>query len=120
MTTMPLSDITHEAQDAAAVVTPDADTRLAQLVAQYDLAKAEAAKADEALKAITDGIKAELINAAPGREDIRLESPELVKPLRLFAVSSWRIDARKLKAEAPEVYVRYAKQSTAWQLRAVS
>jgi hypothetical protein len=117
MTTMPIE---AEAQSPAAVVTPDADTRLAQLVAQYDLAKAEAAKADEALKAITDAIKLELINAAPGHDDIRLESPELVKPLRLFAVTSWRVDAKKLKAEAPETYVRYAKQSTAWQLRAVS
>lgn len=117
MTTMPIE---AEAQSSAAVVTPDADTRLAQLVAQYDMAKAEAAKAEESLKAITDAIKVELINAAPGSEDIRLESPELAKPLRLFAVSSWRVDTKKLKAEAPEVYVRYAKQSTAWQLRAVS
>lgn len=99
--------------------TETPDTRLAQLAAQYDLAKAEAAKAAEALKAITDGIKAELANAAPGETDVRLESPELEKPLRLSAVTSWRVDATKLKAEAPETYVRYAKQSTAWRLDAV-
>jgi hypothetical protein len=35
-------------------------------------------------------------------------------------VESWRVDAKKLKTEAPETYVRYATKSTAWQLRAVS
>jgi hypothetical protein len=105
---------------AALVVVPDSDSRLEQLAAQYDQAKAEAAKATEALTAITNAIKLELTNAAPGANDIRLDSPELAQPLRLFAVSSWRVDAKKLKAEAPEIYVRYATKSTAWQLRAVS
>ncbi len=93
--------------------------RLEQLLAQYDLAKAEAAKAAESLKAITDGIKAELAAVAPGETDIRVDSPDLAKPLRLQAVTSWRVDATKLKAEDPETYVRYAKQSTAWRLEAV-
>jgi len=100
-------------------ITPAEDTRLAQLAAQYDLAKAESVKATEALKAITDAIKVELTNAAPGETDVRLESPELARPLRLTAITSWRVDATKLKTEAPEIYVRYAKQSTAWRLEAV-
>lgn len=105
---------------APATLVPYApDTRLAQLCSQYELAKAEAAKAAESLKAITDGIKAELANAAPGATDVRYESPDLGQALRLTAVESWRVDAKKLKAEAPETYVRYAKKSTAWRLEAV-
>ena len=97
-----------------------AGTRLEALLAQYDLAKAEADKATETLKAITDGIKAELAAAAPdGETDIRVNSPDLTRPLRLQAITSWRVDAAKLKAEAPETYVRYAKQSTSWRLERV-
>jgi len=116
MTTVPIEPETHS---AAQVVLPEDDTRLAQLLAQYDLAKAERDKAAEAFEAISAAIKAELVNAAPGAHDIRVEHPELARPLRLFAVESWRIDAKKLKAESPETYVRFAKKSTAWQLRAV-
>jgi predicted phage-related endonuclease len=96
------------------------DTRLEQLLAQYDLAKAEADKAAEALKAITDGIKSELANAAPGAESVIATSPDLAAPLRMTAVTSWRIDTKKMKAEAPATYVRYARQSTSWRLAAVS
>ena len=117
MTTVPIEP---ETRSDAQIVIPETDTRLAQLLAQYDLAKAEADKAAETLRAITDAVKVELVNAAPGAHDIRVESPDLARPLRLFAVESWRVDAKKLKAEAPETYVRFAKKSTAWQLRAVS
>jgi len=102
------------------VIKPESDSRLAQLAAQYDLAKAESAKAAEALKAITDAIKIELTHAAPGESDVQLDSPDLIKPLRLTAVESWRIDAKKLKAEDSLTYVRYAVQSTTWRLAPVS
>lgn len=117
MTTMPIDPQT---QAHAAVIIPDTDTRLAQLVAQYDLAKAEADKAAETLKAITDAIKTELVQAAPGEHDIRLESDDLARPLRLLAIESWRVDAKRLKEESPETYVRFAKKSTSWQLRSVA
>lgn len=100
---------------------PEPNSRLEQLLAQYDVAKAESAKAGEALKAITDGIKAELAAIAPeGETDVRVDSPDLAAPLRLTARTSWRVDAKKLKAEAPETYVRFAVQSTAWELRAIN
>lgn len=98
-----------------------ADTRIAQLAAQYDVAKAEAKKAAEALAAITDAIKVELVKAAPGSNDIRLESPLLAQPLRLFPVVSQRLDTKRMKAEQPALYDAYlAKPTTAWQLRAVT
>lgn len=117
---MTTSTGTIPAAPTAALVTPDQDSRLAQLTAQYDLAKAEAKKAEETLKAITDAIKLELTQAAPGASDIRLESDQLAQPLRLLAIESWRVDSARLKSEAPETYVRYAKKSVAWQLRAVT
>lgn len=101
-------------------VTPNPDTRLEQLAAQYDQAKAEADKAAGALKAITDAIKVELTLSAPGQNSIDLASDLLAQPLRLMAIESWRVDAKKLKAEDPETYVRYAKKSTSWSLRPVS
>jgi hypothetical protein len=102
-----------------AIPTPDPDGRLAQLLAHYDLAKAERDKAAEAFDAIADGIKAELAQAAPGMESVTVTSPDLAAPLRLQAVTAWRVDAKKLKAEAVETYVRYATQSTSWRLSAV-
>lgn len=101
------------------VVQPEADSRLEALVAQYDQAYAASKAATDALKTITDGIKAELAKAAPDQTSIDLTSPLLAKPLRMSAVTSWRIDAKKLKAEQPALYVTYAVQSTAWKLAAV-
>jgi hypothetical protein len=103
----------------APVVQAQPGTRLEQLAAQYDLAKAEADKAGETLKAVVDAIKLELTLAAPNETTVDLYSPDLARPLRLIAVDSWRVDAKKLKTEAPETYVRYAKRSTSWQLRPI-
>lgn len=97
------------------------DTRLAQLLAQYDLAKAEADKAAEALKTITNAIKLEATQAAePGSTEIIVDSPELARPLQVSYVERWTVDTKKLKAEAPETYVRYAKKGGSWTLRAVA
>lgn len=103
-----------------AIVKPHGNSRLAQLLGMYDAAKAEADAAAKALKTITDGIKAELTTAAPGATSIDIESGLTARPLRLIAVTSWRVDAGKLKTDDPETYVRYAKQSTAWTLKPVS
>jgi hypothetical protein len=101
------------------VIRPDVDSRLAQMSAQYDIAKAEADKAAEALKAISDAIKVELVKAAPGAHDIRLDAEGLERPLRLLAVTSQRVDSKALKADLPQVWETYAKPSTAWRLERV-
>jgi hypothetical protein len=107
--------------NAPVTVTPEPDSRLEQLAAQYDLAKAEADKASATLKAITDAIKLELTGAAPeGARSIDLASDHLTVPLRLNYVESWRVDAKKLKVEQPETYVRYATRSGSWRLAAVT
>lgn len=98
-------------------VTPAPDSRLEQLCTQYDLAKAEVEKAEEALKAITDGIKNELsLLLPPGADQVDLVTPLLARPLRMQAVETWRVDAKKLKAEDPHTYVRYAVKGTSWKL----
>lgn len=101
-------------------ITPEPESRLAQLVAQYDLSLAERDKAKEAHDAIVAGIKSELANAAPGESSVDVASPELTQPLRLIAVESWRVDSKLLKDREPETYVRYAKQSTSWTLKRVT
>lgn len=105
----------------AHVVVATGDTRLAQLYAAYPAAKAAADAATEALKAITDGIKAEMAAAAPdGCTDIELRSPDVpVAPMALKYVESWRIDAKKMKSENPLAYATYAKRSGSWRLAPV-
>jgi hypothetical protein len=101
-------------------VEPAPDSRLAQLAALYAQVKPAADAAAAQLKDITDAIKAELAAAKPGALKVDLASPLLEAPLRLQAKTSWGLDTKKFKAEAPEVYVRYAVQRTSWELRAVS
>lgn len=89
--------------------------RLEQLHAAYTDAKANADQATKTLKAITDAIKVELTQAAPERR--RIELVGLDGPaLQLTYTESWRVDAKMLKAEEPETYVRYAKKSGSWTL----
>lgn len=100
------------------VVQAAQSARLAQLHAAYADAKAANDAAAEQLKAITDAIKLELTQAAPeGYTRIGLDGPD-GPPLRLTYAESWRVDSRKLKAEDPETYVRYAKKSGSWTLKA--
>lgn len=99
------------------LVTPETDSRLDQLAARYETAKAEKEAAEKALKEITDGIKAELSQRHPGQTEVLLSSPHLTSgPLQLKAVPKWSIDSKKLKVEDPVTYTRWARQSTSWYL----
>ena len=103
-------------------VRPEAGTRLAELHAQYSDLKAQADAAAERLKACTDGIKAEIAAQLPdGSTRGLLRDPAgQAPPLALTYAERWSVDSRKLKAEDPEMYVRYAKKSGAWSLRVAS
>ena len=100
-------------------ITPAPDSRLAQLLAEFEAAKRAAEAAHERLNMIKDGIKAELTAAAPGAEKVRVHSDHLTQPLQLSARTEWRIDARRLKAEDPVTWVRYARRVTSWRLESV-
>lgn len=103
-----------------AAVAAGRGSRLEQLAEAYAVAKPAADAAKEQLDAITDAIKLELTMAAPGALRVDFTAPCLAATLRLASKTSWRLDSTRLKKEAPEVYVRYAKQSAYWELRAVT
>jgi hypothetical protein len=109
-----------DASALEATVAAGRGSRLEQLAEAYALAKPAADAAKEHLDAITDAIKLELTMAAPGAHRVDFTAAALVAPLRLASKTSWRLDSKRLKTEAPELYVRYAKQSTYWELRAVT
>lgn len=115
MTTTPQPETAPVEQPPVQVV-PQADSKLAQLHAMYAGAKAKADAAAEELKTITTAIKAELGQAAPGQPKVDLIGQGL-PPLGLRHIESWRIDTRKLKAQDPETYVRYARKSESWALK---
>lgn len=104
---------------APASIEPSPGSRLDALAAAYAQAKPAADAAAARLKEITDAIKVELTTAAPGSTQVDLHSSELERPLRLSARTSWRLDTNRLKAEAPNLYVRFAERRTVWDLRAV-
>lgn len=99
------------------LVQPDTGSRLEQLHARYAEVKAAADAANEQLKAVTDGIKAELAQAAPGQPKIELTGAS-GPALRLTYSETWRFDSRKFKAVDPETYVRFAKKTGSWTLKA--
>lgn len=100
-----------------AVVTPG--SRLEDLLATYARLKPEADELASRLKSITDAIKAELTSAVPGAQKIDVTHPALATPLRLSYVESWTLDTKRIKAEDPETYVRFARKGGRWELRGV-
>jgi hypothetical protein len=105
--------------DAPVVVAAPAGSRLEQLHAQYEEAKAARDAAAERFDAISAGIKAELAAAAPDR--VKVDLPAGAGPaLRLVYTESWRLDSKKLKAADPYTYAAYAKQSGSWSLKPVT
>jgi hypothetical protein len=93
-----------------------AGSRLDALLASYDDLKARADEAAERLKAVTDGIKAELTAATPGAQKIVVNHPALSAPLGLSYVERWDLDTKRMKAEDPATYVRYARKGGSWRL----
>lgn len=99
-------------------VAPRSNSRLAQLHATYYELKAAVDAATERFKAVSDAIKVELNQAAPDSRRVDLVGKS-GPPLRLGYSESWRVDSTRLKREAPEVYVAYAKKSGSWRLAPV-
>jgi hypothetical protein len=100
-------------------VTVEPGSRLDDLLALYDQLKAQADEAEQRFETVKNAVKAELAAAAPGAPQVDVAHPALAQPLRLSYVEAWRLDAKRMKAEAPELYVTYAAKSGSWQLRGV-
>jgi hypothetical protein len=118
MSTLPTT--VDKPADAPPVVAAEPGSRLEALLAEYERLKPLTDAAVAQLKTVTDGIKVEVTAAAPDAATVDITSPALGTPLRLQARTSWRLDTKRMKAENPLLYVAYAVQSTAWELRAVS
>jgi hypothetical protein len=97
-------------------VTPETDSRLDFLCAEYEAARAKAEEAKARLEELTDGIKTELAKAAPGHEKVLLASPYLNSMLKLELRSRWTVDTKALKRHDPVAYVTYAQQASSWYL----
>jgi hypothetical protein len=104
----------------APVVRPAPESRFEQLCAEYDRLKPLVTQYTAELKAITDALKIEMISQQPNAERILLYSMFLDKPLQLLHTTAWRLDSKRLKADHPETWVRYATQSSSWRLEAVA
>lgn len=99
----------------AVSVRVEPESRLSALLAAYDDAKDAHEAAKERLDALTASLKQELVQAAPGANRMRAALPD-TPGVTMTYVESWRVDAKRLKAEAPETYVRYAVKSGTWKL----
>lgn len=100
------------------VISPGVGSRLSDLHAAYVDAKAQADEANSRLKGITDAIKAELTAQAPNATRLTLQSSN-GPALGLTYSESWNVDAKRLKAENPLVYVTYAVKRSSWRLAAL-
>lgn len=92
-------------------------SRLEDLLATYAHLKPQAEELATRLKTVTDAIKAELTTRHPGAVQVDVAHEALAAPLRLSYVESWTLDTKRLKAEDPETYVRYARKGGRWELR---
>jgi hypothetical protein len=93
--------------------------RLAQLVALYDQAKAEADAAAANLKEIVDGIKAETRRLFPHQGDFTITSGALAHPLTLQRTVSRVFDtAGAKKVLSAEQYDALCKDRESWVLKA--
>lgn len=100
--------------------TVEPGSRLEGLLAAYAELKPAADEAAARLKTVADALKVELTARHPGAPQVEVAHEALAAPLRLTYVESWRLDTKRLKAENPETYVRYATKGGSWQLRAVA
>lgn len=103
-------------------VTPVPGSRLEQLVSAYETLKARRDEAREALETCSDAIKAEVRGAYPGQKSFIITGSPHWPALRLTWSRPWRLDSRRMKAEAPRLYVQFAVRSDEgqWDLRVAS
>ncbi len=92
-------------------------SRLEQLYAQYDELERAAKDAETRFETVKDAIKAELGQAAPDATAISADCATVGLTLELTYGESWRLDSKRLKAEDPGTYVKYAKASGSWTLK---
>lgn len=103
-------------QASTNLVVPEPDTRLAQLLHEYTELKPAADDAVARLRSVTDAIKAETMALDSEARRFRL-TIDGVADLQLTYTESMRFDSKRLKAEDPLTYVRYAYKTGSWTLK---
>lgn len=96
------------------LVTAAPDTELAQLVAEYDRLDVEVKARSTELESVKARIKVALQEVKPGESEVLLTAPGLAKPLKMWFQEKWTLDTKRLKNEAPEIWVRWAKKGGSW------
>ena len=101
-------------------VSAEPGSRLEQLLASYEGAKAAAQEAKDRFEAITEALKAEIAAAAPqGSTEIMAGGAPSLPRLKLSWKRPYRFDVKRFRAERPLLYVRYEVRSDGhWELRA--
>lgn len=105
----------HGCNPPVVVTEPAVETRLGMLRMEYATAKDASAAAEERLKAVKGKLQTALSEATNGAYRSELRVPGF-KPMTLVYTEPWTLDTKRLKAEAPAVYVEYAKRSSRWTL----
>jgi hypothetical protein len=101
-----------------AVIAASPGSRLEQLLASYESAKAAADEAKTRFEGLAEAIKAELAAQVPaGAGDILLSGPPSMPRLRMSWKSPYRFDVKRFRAENPVMYVRYETRGGHWELR---
>jgi hypothetical protein len=91
-------------------------SRLESLLAQRETAKAALDAAEEQMRAIKDGVTAELTARYPGTGAFDIPAAPGREPLILRHSAPNRFDTRRFKYEHPDVYSNYLTPSPRWTL----
>ena len=98
-------------------VAPAPGSILEDLLAAEAAAEAAQREAADRLKGLRDRIKAELTQAHPGVEKFDIAGTPHRPAKQLTWVNTVQLDAKRLKAEKPLLYVEYAQFGGRWELR---
>ena len=93
-------------------------SRLEELHAGYEPAKAAFEDAKARYEALTSALKNEIAAVAPpGSSDVVLNGPSGLPRLRMKWLAPYRFDVKRFRAEHPALYVRYEVQGGHYELR---
>lgn len=99
-------------------VKAEPDSRLEQALALYDQFKSQADELESRMKSLKDIIATELLAKAPeGSTRIATDAAALGLAYSYNWIPRTDLDTKRMKAEAPDVYARFARAGGRWELR---
>jgi len=112
--------VTEQPKEPPFQVSAQPGSRLEELLASYESAKAAAEEAASRFEAIKDAIKAETTAACPeGTTRASITGTPGLPKLKLAWMTPYRFDSKRFKEEQPEMYVRYEKKIGFWEIRKI-